>query len=43
MKKLLILIPVLLFVGCAGHVSLNTQMPADTDLEIVIKSSKHES
>jgi len=39
MKKLLTLLPVVLVIGCAsGHVSVSTQTPADTDLEIVIKS-----
>jgi hypothetical protein len=41
MKKLLTLLPVVLVIGCAsGHVSVSTQMPADTDLEIVIKSKQ---
>tara|TARA_E500000081_G_scaffold139037_1_gene154920 strand:+ start:2728 stop:2862 length:135 start_codon:yes stop_codon:yes gene_type:complete len=39
MKKLLLILPILLVVGCAsGHVNVSTQMPSNTDLEIVIKS-----
>ena len=43
MKKLLAIIPIVLIVGCAGHISIQTQTPKDTDLEIVIKSKKHEN
>ena len=44
MKKFIIsIIPVLVLIGCAGNVSIQTHTPKDTDLEIIIKSKKNES
>ena len=43
MKKLLVILPLVFIVGCAGHISIQTQTQKDTDLEIVIKSKKQEN
>ena len=43
MKKLLVILPLVFIVGGAEHISIQTQTPKDTDLEIVIKSKKHEN
>jgi hypothetical protein len=44
MKKLIILLPMLVMIGCAkpGSVNVSTQTPADTDLKIVIESTSKE-
>ena len=42
MKNLILPLVALALIGCVGHVNVSTQTPANTDLEIVIKSTKHE-